>query len=529
MCVATTMFLQVFLFSSFIAAWTDSVLVKQGHLRGHRLVSKGGREIFAFQGVPYAKPPIGELRFKPPQPPDSWKGILDATQDGPMCIQRPGLSTDPNTPLLGGEDCLYLNVFTPRLPEEHPVSMDVMFFIHGGGWMTGSGGSTMHGPQYLLDKDVVLVSVNYRLGAFGFLSTGDAACPGNNGLKDLVAALRWVQDNIAAFGGNPGSVTIFGHSAGAVNVHFLMLSPVSNGLFHRAISQSGTALAPWALSPPGLMKQYSRMLAASLACPIAPSIEMLACLRHRDAEDIIYSAPPFYDGDDNPLVTFRPVVETSTVDDHEAIITSHPVQALLNTSQHHVPWMTGLSSADGAIITASTFVRDDAIRRYDEKFDDIIAHRFLVHSRKSVPEKMEVAKRIREYYFGGRPMSKELERAAGDIYTDAMVLLPSDLSLKYHLHRGSKAYFYYFDYRGTNSFCSLIADPTEDQGVCHMDEMLYLFPQDLLFPNSTRTDADDLMVDTLTALWTDFARTGSSSSPPLSCCWPLPSWPESPP
>ncbi|XP_069696460.1 esterase FE4-like isoform X3 [Periplaneta americana] len=389
MCVATTMFLQVFLFSSFIAAWTDSVLVKQGHLRGHRLVSKGGREIFAFQGVPYAKPPIGELRFKPPQPPDSWKGILDATQDGPMCIQRPGLSTDPNTPLLGGEDCLYLNVFTPRLPEEHPVSMDVMFFIHGGGWMTGSGGSTMHGPQYLLDKDVVLVSVNYRLGAFGFLSTGDAACPGNNGLKDLVAALRWVQDNIAAFGGNPGSVTIFGHSAGAVNVHFLMLSPVSNGLFHRAISQSGTALAPWALSPPGLMKQYSRMLAASLACPIAPSIEMLACLRHRDAEDIIYSAPPFY------------------------------------------------------------------------------------------------------------------------IYTDAMVLLPSDLSLKYHLHRGSKAYFYYFDYRGTNSFCSLIADPTEDQGVCHMDEMLYLFPQDLLFPNSTRTDADDLMVDTLTALWTDFARTGN--------------------
>ncbi|KAJ4446940.1 hypothetical protein ANN_13642 [Periplaneta americana] len=213
------------------AVWADYVDLPHGRLQGHLLLSRKGREIFSFQGIPYAKPPVGELRFQPPQPPEPWTDVLKATKEGPDCIQRPFPEAPTSPELVGDEDCLYLNVYTPQLPEAGGATelLPVMFWIHGGAWMAGSGSTDLYGPQYLLDKEIVLVTINYRLGPLGFLSTGDEVCPGNNGLKDQVAALRWVRDNIAAFGGNPDSVTIFGESAGGANVHYHVLSKASRG------------------------------------------------------------------------------------------------------------------------------------------------------------------------------------------------------------------------------------------------------------------------------------------------------------
>ena len=150
-----------------------------------------------------------------------------------------------------------------------------------------SGTAAFYGPENLLDEDIVLVTINYRLGPLGFLSTGDEEAPGNFGLKDQAAALRWVRDNIDKFGGNPKSITLFGESAGGSSVHFHMLSPLSRGLFQRGISQSGSALCSWALAPNGTSTHQARKLAEFLDCPQQPSAAMVACLRTKKAKEII--------------------------------------------------------------------------------------------------------------------------------------------------------------------------------------------------------------------------------------------------
>ncbi|KAJ4446944.1 hypothetical protein ANN_13646, partial [Periplaneta americana] len=285
--------LQLICFCLLAAVWADYVDLPHGRLQGHRLLSRKGREIFSFQGIPYAKPPVGELRFQPPQPPEPWTGVLKATKEGPDCIQRP-FPARPNSPeIVGDEDCLYLNVYTPQLPADGEATelLPVMVWIHGGGLLGGSGSTDLYGPQYLLDKEIVLVTINYRLGPLGFLSTGDEVCPGNNGFKDQVAALRWVRDNIAAFGGNPDSVTIFGESAGGVSVHYLVLSEASRGLFHRGISQSGTATCTWSLASQSIHKESRQTLADKLDCPTEPSSELISCLRKVDADKIVRNTP----------------------------------------------------------------------------------------------------------------------------------------------------------------------------------------------------------------------------------------------
>ncbi|KDR12774.1 Esterase FE4 [Zootermopsis nevadensis] len=274
----------IFLLTSVAVILADDIIVlNQGSVKGHRLTTRKGGEIFAFQGIPYANPPVGELRFQPPQAKEPWSGVLDATKEAPVCVQR-GIYPGDNE-IRGQEDCLYLNVYTPRMPDSTlgVVPLDVMFWIHGGGWFNGSGNTDFYGPQYLLDKDIILVTINYRLGTIGFISTEDAACPGNNGMKDQVAALRWVRDNIAAFGGNPSSVTIFGESAGGASVHYHMLSPASKGLFHRAISQSGNALGVWAFTPKGRPKYLAEKVADLFDCPAQPSTELISCLRKQDS------------------------------------------------------------------------------------------------------------------------------------------------------------------------------------------------------------------------------------------------------
>ena len=201
--------------------------------------------IARFAGIPFAAPPVGELRFRPPQPVEAWDGVRAADAFGPIAPQNPSIMDA----LFGGdseqwdEDCLYLNVWTPSLDGALPV----MVWIHGGGFEMGSGSSPLYDGTSFARDGVVLVTLNYRLGSFGFLELGeldpDLAGSGNCGLLDQVAALEWVRDNIASFGGDPDQVTIFGESAGAMSVASLMAMPSASGLFHRAIAQSGAAQA----------------------------------------------------------------------------------------------------------------------------------------------------------------------------------------------------------------------------------------------------------------------------------------------
>ena len=214
------------------AAPAQTVQVESGAVRGHALEDGGA----VFRGIPFAAPPLDELRWKKPVPPARWSGVLDATRPAASCVQN-DYGWNHADFLIGREDCLTLDVRTPAIAGKRPV----LVWIHGGGNYAGSPGDMVLSP---LGKDLVMVAVRYRLAIFGFLShrrlTAEAGASGNYGLMDQIAALQWVKRNIARFGGDPGNVTIAGESAGAQDVGLLLAAPAARTLFHKAIMESGT-------------------------------------------------------------------------------------------------------------------------------------------------------------------------------------------------------------------------------------------------------------------------------------------------
>lgn len=230
----------------------------------------GDKSYTSFEGIPFAKPPLGYLRFRDPEPPRPWEYVLDCRKPSAVPIGN-GKTTTSIWDTIGSlfkrtphdcEDCLYLNVYTPTTSPMY--GLPVVVFIYGGGFAYGCASKELYGPDFILEKDVILVTFNYRLSAFGFMTFQDETIniPGNAGLKDQYMALKWVKDNIRNFGGDQSNITVMGHGAGAASVHLHMISPLSKGLFNRAIMMSGSALCEWALRRPD--KQHERELAVFL-------------------------------------------------------------------------------------------------------------------------------------------------------------------------------------------------------------------------------------------------------------------------
>lgn len=242
--------------------------IEDGLILGREMESRSGVSFNAFLGIPFATPPIGELRFRPPVRNEPWNGILNCTVFGPMCMQS-------GAGALASEDCLQLNVFTKNLPFNETVELKpVIVYIHGGGFEGGT--AIYHGPEYLMDRDIILVTIQYRLGAFGFMAVGRADVTGNQGLKDQTLALRWVQANIHHFGGDPDRVTISGLSAGSFSVTAHMISPMSQGLFHNVIGLSGSIASQ--IRPEPNNTEIVRELARRVNCTIETIDNMIDCL-----------------------------------------------------------------------------------------------------------------------------------------------------------------------------------------------------------------------------------------------------------
>lgn len=264
--------------------------------------TEGGARV--WRGIPYAASPVGELRFRPPQPTEPWDGVRECTRFGNAAVQE--VTRFSNLRAEPAEDCLHLNVWSPAADEQR---RPVMVWLHGGAFVTGAGSEDIYdGSAHATDGDVVLVTVNYRLGAFGFLHLAEQGGPeftssGNCGLLDQIAALRWVRDNISAFGGDPDNVTVFGESAGAISVGDLLVMPEARGLFHRAIIESTAVLA----RPADRAREATRQLLDAVGIGDGP--DAVRQLRELPAEQLQRAAAAV------PPMTFAPVVDGAAIPD----------------------------------------------------------------------------------------------------------------------------------------------------------------------------------------------------------------------
>ncbi|XP_043236715.1 acetylcholinesterase-like [Amphibalanus amphitrite] len=274
------------------------VRTDNGLLKGITLTAATGRQVDAWLGIPYAQPPLGNLRFRHPRPMQAWQGVREARTLPNSCWQIKDTffndfigSTmwNANTPL--SEDCLYLNVVLPRPKPKRPAA--VMLWIYGGAYYSGSSTLDVYDPKILSsEENVIVVSIQYRVASLGFLFMDHPAAPGNAGMFDQLMAIQWVHDNIAAFGGNPDNVTLFGESAGSASISMHLLSPLSRPLFSQAIMQSSTATNPWAVLDREEAKKRGLRLAEATKCHEYDKQDvesLIECLRQVHPSDLVHS------------------------------------------------------------------------------------------------------------------------------------------------------------------------------------------------------------------------------------------------
>ncbi|CAH0394658.1 unnamed protein product [Bemisia tabaci] len=461
------------------------------------LRTRNGRVIHSFTSIPFAKPPVGPLRFKEPQPLDPWTEPLDATKNASFCPQIDlfnRLKMKGPSQVRGQEDCLVLNVYSPNVNKA--AKLPVMVWIHGGGYQRGS--SVFYGPELLLDKDIVLVTVNYRLGVLGFLSTGDNVIPANNGLKDQALAIKWVHDNIESFGGNPGLVTVFGQSSGGSSVHLNLLSPLNKGLIHRGIAMSGTGHCPWAIISPQLAKDRTKALAVLCGCPSEPSDELLKCMQEVHLALLLEMSKRFHDWILSPAVVFGPTIESEV---NGAFLPKE-----LDYLKSEIPLMTGVTTGEGGYL-ASIISRGGS--QYENELKDIpqyVLPKALILKSGFPSDKLSsVARQIQEFYFGDRPidMNASMEYII-NMFTDGWFLHGTVETAKKH---HGDTYLYLYDYQHAVSFNDVLSGG-KVKGVSHSDDLLDLFPLTLRFPQRTWTEADVEVSKKTIDIVTDFAENG---------------------
>ena len=395
---------------------------------------------------------------------------------------------------VGDEDCLYLNIYTPKLNQN--ASLDVIVYIHGGSFMFNTGG--LYRPDYLLDRDVVFVTLNYRLGPLGFLSTEDDIVPGNNGLKDQILALNFVKSYVKYFGGNPNSITVSGNSAGGVSVHFHLLSPKSRGLFQRGYSLSGTTLVPWALMEKPLEK--TKQLATAIGCYNQSMVEIINCLKTRSGRQIVSTVQIFQPWLYIPFSPFGIVVDSWSSD---PVLPDHPYNLLKNKQVYDVPWIASFTNCEG-LYPAEEFYNhlEEVDNRWNELVPLILDYNHTVKSHL----KDEVSQKIRRHYLGTKKLSKSTFRDFVPILSERLFV--NDIQKAARLHASaisSPVYSYNFAYRGKYSWFVYKSEDGEDFGAAHGDDLPYIFKLKAL--DTTTTQSDRKMINLFVDLLTSYAQT----------------------
>ncbi|KAJ8732437.1 hypothetical protein PYW07_015036 [Mythimna separata] len=474
------------------------VTVKQGKLKGAVKQCLDGSPYYSFKGIRYGQPPVGELRFKAPLPVKPWDGIRDATEHGPVCPQFDMSIIDL---VEGNEDCLSLNVYTKSLQPSSKIP--VMVYIHGGAFMSGSGNAETYGPEYFFQHDVIVVTVNYRLEVLGFLCLDTPEVPGNAGLKDQVLALRWVKENISKFGGDPDNVTIFGESAGGACITYHMLSPMSQGLFHKAIAQSGVCLSYWAIAHKPAERAFR--FGKALGKDTKDVNELLQHLRSVPALELARLGMKSRTQDEK----FRglPIYSTPTVEKkfegQEQFLTEDPVDLLLAGKVSKVPLLIGYNSAEGILIL-NDHTKKLEIFNKDPSY--LVPREIATTVSKEKID--EFGQRIKQFYFGGKDATKKDAQAITDLQTD--------INFSYQTHRFlqffqnvAPTFLYSFDYTTDLNIVKNVSGFDDVKGACHADDLFYLFHSAMSGNYLEGNDELKKIVYQITKFWADFAKTGN--------------------
>ncbi|KFB36099.1 AGAP002863-PA-like protein [Anopheles sinensis] len=451
---------------------------------------------YSFKGIPYAEPPTGARRFTNPVPHSGWSGVRDASAHGSSCPSPDMIPTE-------NEDCLFLNVYSPSLIGTRPV----MVFVHGGAFSGGSGNVGLYNSKYFMPEDVVIVTVNYRLGVLGFFSTGDRNASGNWGIKDCVEALRWVQRNIVAFGGDPNNVTIFGQSAGGAMVHFLTLSPLTTGLFHRVIIHSGSALNSWALQPNPRL--YANRLATAFGLSTTDTAALVAGLKQVPYRNLVALQEGLHELDVPLLlrpIDFSPVVEPADAPEPIAL-GRRPIDIIEDGSYNTIPMIAGFTDMDSLLFTAAEYaVNPGMFNTFNNNPHFLVP--FFWNIAQGSPESAAVSQAFQQYYWQGQQLSPALLTEFSIFVTDHQFAYGVLEMAKRHANR-SPVYVYQFSYDGDlNLLKQSFGIPFP--GAIHGDDLCYLFDaEDLSVGEVPQTSHAITVRNRMLRMWTNFAKYGN--------------------
>ena len=506
------MFIQLFVLLSLLVLCsplqTTLILdVEDGQIQGDLQTSTRGDQPYAiFYGVPYAKPPVGTLRFKAPQPVDPWKGVFDNRISMKSACLQDAFSFEH-----ASEDCLYLNVATPALENgdiNQTKSLAVMVWIHGGGWVGGSFDPIIFNPDFFMDHDVVFVGINYRLGALGFFALENQAF-GNQGLRDQTMALLWVHQNIHNFGGDPAQVTIFGESSGSCSVFYQSITPLAEALFHRAIAQSGGNLGPGLGNSPKTQEKAFKMgaeVAANAGCsPSEDDIEnfkLMECLQNIEDGFAILNADVYGStyanvdevlGDDSFLPRFpRDILESGNM---------NKVDIILGVNQDE-----GLSVIIDILMDPLNDTKYAKVREHWETDGPYML--FDQHVEDVTEAVIAFSKEAAAFYLSGSIDNYNSEHIAGivNMYSDAWYWYTMDDWARLGLQNGLTTFQYIFSHDSLFGLLFLAGVPdSNDYGVCHGDEISRLFGGAL---SSILPTEDEKVSRDMVRWWTNFAKYG---------------------
>lgn len=438
-------------------------------------------DIRRFLGIPYAAPPKGPNRFRAPQPAEPWTDVRPAFELGQQCPQSLSLAGTSNE-----EDCLFVNVWTPSGAKNLPV----MVWLHGGAFILGSGGDKYYDGGQLASHDVVVVSMNYRLGIFGFLAhpalrSDDPAFPtaGNYGIEDQRAALEWVQRNIATFGGDPRHVTLFGESAGGMSTCLHYLSSRTEGLFEAAISQSGLCSSPLLEIPRATAEQHAQTLAVTLGCA-ANDATTAACLRSRPVDQILMATPLPAATDPPGGPVYQASILPGQLPSIDGYVVERSMSEAFAAGQYAPrPLILGNVKDEGTLFHSLLFAQE---------VPDEAAYRAALATRFDATTVNEI---VTAYPVSAYPNAN---RALAEVTGDAFFMCPSARTAREVLAHGSPLYRYTFDRALEQPF-------SQGLDVFHSSELPFVFGNDT-FPLGRIGSATELST-TIQRYWTQFAKT----------------------